>query len=85
MATSGVRSLTTRRDAGQERCAHPPRPGAEPQIEAGGLDLVDVESRGGGDRLLGQQLFEGLAGKDAGGVGGKGRLIQGRPKPVSAP
>ncbi len=51
--------------AGQEGGAHAPGLVGQAQVQAGGLDLVGVEGGVGGDRAVGDQQFDGLAGQDA--------------------
>ena len=55
--------------ARKEGCPHPPGPGAQAQIEAGGLDLIGGQGRVRRDRAGGDQGLKSLTGEDAGGVG----------------
>ncbi|MNI36873.1 hypothetical protein D3C73_909400 [compost metagenome] len=55
--------------AGQEGGAHAPGLIRQAQIQAGGLDLIDVERGVGGDGARRDQGLNALEGKDAGAVG----------------
>jgi hypothetical protein len=56
-------------DARQERGAHTPAPRAQAQVQAGRLHLIGVERGLRGDRLLRDQVLDGLAGQNPRGVG----------------
>ena len=53
-------------EARQEGGPDPPGADAQAQVETGGLHLVWVEGAGAGDRALGDQGVNGLAGQDSG-------------------
>ncbi len=55
--------------AGQEGGAHAPGPVGQAQVQAGRLDLIDVERGVGGDGADRDQGLNALEGKDAGLVG----------------
>ncbi len=62
--------------AGQERGAHPPAPARQPEVEAGRLHLARFQRRRGADAPARREVFQGLAGQDAGGsVHGAGQSV----------